>query len=132
MANEEAKKDFTLGRPNKSRFHFETEEALENHIIEMIEAGEKLTEDEIEAMVLDGQFRYFEEEICDTSWNTRRIHTIVRLNDRFFEIDWERGLTEMQDNTYYCQPYEVEGHTHTKTITVTEWAKIDKDKEIQR
>lgn len=131
MANEEAKKDFTLGRPNKSRFHFETEEALENHIIEMIEAGEKITEDEIEAMVLDGQFRYSEEEICDNRW-TRAMRTIVKLNNRFFEIDWARGLTEMQDNAYYYQPYEVEGHTYTKTITVTEWAKIDKDKEIQR
>ena len=35
-----------------------------------------------------------------------------------FLIRWEQGLTEMQENMYYNQPYEVEEIVETKMVEV--------------
>lgn len=56
---------------------------------------------------------------------TMSVHTIVHLKDRYFAIDWERGLTENQDDEFWYQPVEVVPHTYEKTITVTEYIPLN-------
>ena len=52
--------------------------------------------------------------------------TVFEVKGRFFNIDWERGLTECQENEFYEQPYEVVGECHEKTIVVTNWIPVDR------
>lgn len=52
--------------------------------------------------------------------------TIVQVADRYFKINWERGLTEYQENSYYNQPKEVVPHEYEKTITVRDWIEVNK------
>ena len=53
--------------------------------------------------------------------------TIVQVADRFFKIDWERGLTECQEDEYWDQPVEVTPHEYEKTITVREWIEVKRE-----
>jgi hypothetical protein len=94
------------------------EEHFEEIMVEKILNGEKLTEREIQELVLD--YEVDREEGDNRRW-TRSVTSIVQLCDKYFSIDWEQGLTECQENEYYNQPYEVVKHTYEKTITVTEW-----------
>jgi len=86
-----------------------------------IELGQHLTEDEIKELV----YKYEWEELEDGGrlrWTVPK-HTIVKLGEQFFKIDWMQGLTENQPNEFFNQPYEVELHEYEKTITVREWNK---------
>jgi hypothetical protein len=47
--------------------------------------------------------------------------SIVEFNNKFYAICWRRGLTEMQENSYYEQPIEVHKVERPITITLTEW-----------
>lgn len=49
------------------------------------------------------------------------------LADRYFGIDWQRGLTEYQDDSFPYPPKEVKKHTYEKTVTVTEWIPVKKE-----
>ena len=55
---------------------------------------------------------------------TRDMQTIFAVGDRFFALDWSRGLTERQENEYWDQPYEVRKEQHEETIVVTNWVPI--------
>lgn len=76
--------------------------------------------DELEKKILSGE-RLTEEELLDTvfgfpqekelyhgsgRWNDH-IETIIKVGDKLFSIDWERGSTEMQENFFHSQPVEV-------------------------
>lgn len=50
--------------------------------------------------------------------------TVFEVGGRYFAIDWDRGLTERQENEYDSQPVEVKKHEYEKTFTVTEWIPI--------
>lgn len=64
-----------------------------------------------------------EDEGGEERWY-RCINTIFKVDNRYFSLVWERGLTECQDNEYMYQPVEVKLHEYEKTITVREWKKI--------
>lgn len=39
---------------------------------------------------------------------TQNMETIFEVNGRHFAVNWDRGLTEMQENDFYCsEVYEV-------------------------
>ena len=42
----------------------------------------------------------------DSRW-TRFMYNLIKLGDRYFEIYWQKGLTEMQED-YWDYPEEVE------------------------
>lgn len=91
-----------------------------------------LTEiDDVDSKVSESDLRelcgeYEVDRSCgDNGRWTRTVRSIVQLGDRTFEIIWEQGLTESQDNYYPSQPVEVKLNTYEKTITVREWVKID-------
>lgn len=94
---------------------------FEKEIVAKIDAGKRLSEQEIKELVFDYQIDEIKHDIH--RW-TRTIETIVELCGRTFRIMWERGLTECQVNEYGSQPIEVKKHTYKKTITATEWLPI--------
>ena len=51
--------------------------------------------------------------------------SIIELRDKCFAIDWEKGATEMQENEFYNQPYEVK--KVEKMVPVTEWVPVKQD-----
>lgn len=51
--------------------------------------------------------------------------SIIKLRDKYFSIDWDQGLTEIQEDEFYNQPYEVK--KVEKMIPVTEWVPVNQD-----
>jgi len=95
---------------------------FEEIIINKIDNKVKLSEDELKTLI----FEYGKEtEEGDSRRWTQSITTIVDLLNRNFSINWERGLTECQDNEFYEQPYEVKLKVYQKTITVKEWVSLN-------
>lgn len=52
----------------------------------------------------------------------------VNINGRFFELNADEALTELQDTDYWQQPQEVSFRQETKVITVVEniWTPIER------
>lgn len=98
---------------------------FEKEMLQKIDAGESLSEHDIRRLVYDFEDRGAREYGDDGRW-TRSVTSIIVLNDRYFAVDWEQGLTELQENEFWNQPYEVEKKTFQKTIIVTEWIKKNK------
>ena len=97
-------------------------------IVSKIDNDEELTETELKRVVYEG------DEISIVNGDNRRWSrtntSIIKIRNRFFSIDWEEGLTEGQDNQFFCQPIEVVKEEYEKTIIVTRWTQITKNKEI--
>lgn len=51
---------------------------------------------------------------------SRSVQSILEIGGRYFGVTWEEGLTEMQENEFYCSSI-IEVQKVTKTIVVTEW-----------
>lgn len=94
--------------------------------LELYDAGEEFEWNELAAMAYGEIGKIVcEEEGSEGRW-TRGMSTVFEVKGRFFIIDWERGLTECQENEFYEQPYEVVGECHEKTIVVTNWIPVDR------
>lgn len=74
----------------------------------------KLSEDEISTMVYELE-KVYEEEGDEGRWE-RQMTTVVDLLGVQYAIDWSRGLTESQENSFYEQPYQVK--VETKEVIV--------------
>ena len=48
----------------------------------------------------------YEEEGEDSRW-TRSMLTVVEFENDLYAIEWDKGLTEQQDDGFYIQPYKV-------------------------
>lgn len=89
-------------------------------IVSKLKAGEKLTESELEYLVYDG---IEVDEIKGDSYRwTQSVQTILDIDGELWAVDWERGLTECQENEFYDQPYRVE--MREKQITVKEYVEV--------
>lgn len=95
----------------------------EKEIIRKIKEHEDLTESEISDLLWDYE-QVWEEEGEDHRWQ-REMSTVVKVGEYFIRIDWMSGLTEMQEDEFYEQPYFVKEHKYTKTIEVIEWEAIN-------
>lgn len=80
-------------------------EHFEEIMLNKIASDEKLTERELSTLVFENET---EREKGDSGRWSQHMTSIVELCGRHFAIDWQRGLTEMQENEFYNQPYEVE------------------------
>lgn len=60
---------------------------------------------------------------------SRLVETIVKIENRFFSIKWDQGLTEMQEDEFYYQPVEVKLEEHEEVIKVKNWIPIKKEGE---
>jgi len=96
-------------------------EHFEEIMLNKIDNNEELTEKELKILALE--YDVDQEEGDEGRWE-RYMTSIAKLGDRYFAVNWSRGLTEYQENSFYEQPYEVEKKTYEKTITVTEWRSI--------
>lgn len=56
----------------------------------------------------------------DDRWS-RGVTSIIKLCNRYFLLYWNKGLTELQEDWFNDQPYEVEKVQYEKTIIVKEW-----------
>lgn len=90
-------------------------------MVEKIDNGEEISERDLSELVWGYEISR-EEGDCGR-W-TMAIYSIVELCGRFFEIDWEQGLTEYQENEFYIQPYEVEKKEYDKVVHVVEWERV--------
>lgn len=97
-------------------------------LIDKIDNADSLTERELRTFVWEVGEEVDREEGENRRWS-RSVNVIKQVDDRFFSINYEEGLTESQDNEYYEQPEEVVKHEYEKTITVTEWKPINKEEE---
>lgn len=105
-------------------------EHAEEILVAKIDAGEDLSEDEISDLL--EYLPHYDEEHGDNRRWSRSVTTYVQTKDgRFFRIDWEQGLTESQEDSYWEQPVEVTLHEQEKTITVIErtWTEVATGKE---
>lgn len=79
------------------------------NILKKIDAGEKLTKEELNTLV--HEYGYDKEESADVYKNTRSVTTVVRLGDekdsRFFSIDWIEDLSAFGENMFDSQTCEV-------------------------
>ena len=82
------------------------ENSFEREMLEKIVKGERLTERELSSLVYEGE-EVDEIEGEDTRW-TRCMITVINLCGKNVAIDWQKGLTECQENEFYDQPYFVE------------------------
>lgn len=92
------------------------EENFEEIMLHKIQRGESLTESEIKTLVYE--FDAIDEVYGEDGRWTRSVCTIISLQGHYIEIDWERGLTECQENEFYSQPYEVFKEEVTKVVAL--------------
>lgn len=83
------------------------------------DAGDHFSSEELEEMIFDCD--KVEEHRGDCHRWTQSVTTIFKVEDRYFRIYWQRGLTEYQENEYYNQPEEVVLHEYEKVVHVKEW-----------
>lgn len=99
---------------------------IDKSIEEKLQDGDRLTESEIENLRWDYP-EVYEEEHDSGRW-TAFMTTVVDVNGKKYAIDWQRGLTEYQENIYDEQPYECELVEEEVTITKTMIYRVEKEK----
>ena len=83
-----------------------------------------MTESEIREMLVWEQVS--EEKEPPRRW-TQTVRTVVKHPDtgELWGVEWERGLTEMQENMFETQPYRVESYEEIiPAQTVTKYRKV--------
>lgn len=92
--------------PNVHHDHMEEEEnKWEEKIIEIIEDKDcKLSEDALSELV--SCFEIKRAVDVEHRW-TRSVTSLLKIQNNYYIINWERGLTEMQENEYWEQPQPV-------------------------
>ena len=86
---------------------------FEEKLLAKIDNKEKLSESEISDLAFYCTFDKEEGEL--RRWS-RTITSYIKLNERFFKIEWEEGLTEYQEDGFYNQPIEVVQHVENIVI----------------
>lgn len=99
---------------------------IEKSIEEKLKDGDYLTEDEIEQLCWDYPCVYQEEG--DSGRWTTFMTTVVEVNGKNYAINWQRGLTECQENIYDNQPYECEVVEEEVTVIKTTIYEVKRDK----
>ena len=90
----------------------------EEKLLLKIDNGEELNESELSELSSEHVDKIEGE---NRRWS-RSVTSIVQLGERYFSIDWEEGLTEMQENEYDNQPVEVK--QKTEMVEVTKWINV--------
>lgn len=101
-------------------------DTFEGTILQKIDDEYALSEEEIKELLFDG---YVVEEIEGDSGRWEKSMTsIVQIKDRYFSINWQKGLTEMQEDSFpELSPEEVT--PYEEQIVVKKWKPIERRKE---
>ena len=100
---------------------------FEDIIYERLIKKEHLSEHEIRTLLNDFEQDNLRIEGDSFRW-TQSISSIVKIKDKYFEIDWDAALTEYQENFYPYQPFEVEPKVETKVIQELVWKPVKEEK----
>lgn len=76
-------------------------------VIQKLLDHENLDYKELESLIFDHDDIHFETIIGENRRWSRAITKVFKINDRYFMVDYDEGLTEYQENEYYDQPTEV-------------------------
>lgn len=90
--------------------------------ITKLKAGENLTERELKTLVYEGN--EVDEIEGDSGRWTQSVQTIIEVDGVLYAVDWQRGLTECQENEFYDQPYKVKRVEKEVTTTVVTYEEI--------
>lgn len=105
-----------------------SEEAKLNHaFLERFDRKETFDEWERQMMAWGEVGTEVDQIENDSGRWTTCMTTVFEIGGRYFAIDWDRGLTERQENEYWNQPYEVTKLRYEKTRVVTEWIPITEE-----
>lgn len=115
---EKAEAQAKMSADGAERYYWEH---FEEVMLGKIDRGETLTEEELRELVFE--YEHETTNIGDKLRWTQPKRTIVKLDDRYFRINWQEALTEMQGNEFDNQPVEVE--QYEKVIVVKEWRDIE-------
>lgn len=88
--------------------------------VKKLKAGEKLNEQELKTLVYDGC--EVDEIEGDCGRWTQGVQTIFNIDGELWAINWDRGLTEYQENEFYHQPYRVE--RRERQVVITEYVAL--------
>lgn len=76
---------------------------------------------------LDGDVETIDEIAGDEHRWTRDMYTVLKIEDRYFGLEWEEGLTELQENQFYCQLEEVKPIITERLVIETKWVPVEGD-----
>lgn len=96
-------------------------ELNEQEMYDLLISDHKFTERELMDIVYDSLFYHDEQKLGSGRWSQRMLY-IMEVCDKLFAIPWDKGLTEMQDNVFMYQPYEVV--CKEKIITIKDYMKV--------
>lgn len=96
------------------------EKNFEEIMYSKIVSGEALTERELSRLL---RFEIEREDGDELRW-TKFVYSIIELKDKFFQLSWQCGLTEYQEDIFDSQPFEVKRHEYEKVITVVSWEAV--------
>lgn len=105
------------------KIYYDYKYTWEERIIKRLKEGDELSESEIRE-VLWSFDQVYEEEGEDRRWSKSML-TVVNIDGELYAIEWEKGLTENQENSFWEQPYPVELKEEEITITKTTVVKKD-------
>lgn len=100
---------------------------FERDILNKIDEGQSLTERELKTLIWE--YEVERDEYEQRRW-TMGVCSIVCLNDRYFSICWEEGLTEMQEDEYEYQPEEVKPIEYKQMRVIREYIGVNADEEM--
>lgn len=85
----------------------------------------KFTEEELEDLAwceLEADIKFINNEEGECHRWTQDMATIFEFEDKYYCLNWDRGLTELQENSFYNQPYEVE--KEIKVVETITWKRV--------
>lgn len=94
----------------------------EQEFLQRFDSGDKFNEKEMWSMM--DYFREIEVIYGDCEEWTQNMTTIFLIGDRYFALEWERGLTKYQEDWVDKQPYEVT--RKTRVVEETYWEPLNK------
>lgn len=105
---------------NICKIDYNDKEKFEAEVIRRIDSKENFEEDELSELLwrLDEAERI---QYDDDRW-TRPVSSILRIGERFFQLNWDKGLTEYQEDYFDEQPFEVS--FTEKVVVEKEWFPI--------
>ena len=93
-------------------------------LIQKLLNKEEFSERELNDLVNEFDEYIFEvEEGDDRRWY-REVTTTLKVGDRYFQIVWDKGLTENQEWQFDNQPYEVKWAQLSEVVLVNNYTKI--------
>lgn len=92
-------------------------------IFDKIKNKEELDPDEIECLFYIDGLVVDEIHIDNYTWR-EALESIIKIEDKYYRIEWERGLTECQDNEFYSQVAE-EVRPIDEVVTIRKWENVN-------